>query len=200
MSCMAIVDDLGDQVMAVGANLSNVAASTVASMRLAQQQAQRVADDVNLTPAGQGNVGSAVMAAQALVIPAGQINGPDSASAKRNVDTDTTRHVAETGGAQASTAAAALRAVVAPNAGHETGANSRDDGRYTGDSLPTEMIVALRAGSSGQPAASEASRAHDSLTEASDQAAAFVERNPVVFESPAGAPEVDVDSSSSRNE
>ena len=140
-----------------------------------QKVLQQATQVVNASPEGQGNLGSAVMAAQGLATPVGQALRADVTTAHRP-DLDTTKHVAGTGKAVASIADAASRAVVAPTANQQADhdPNMQRDRRF--EKIPTELLVDLHnAGTQDEPVGT----------------AAFLERNPVFVESPPEIPQID---------
>ncbi len=184
--------------MEIGAHAHQTPAVQQA-MRAAQQiqvaqqdQAQNVTKAVNVSPEGQGNLASAVMAAQAIATPVGQVLRSD-ATAARTAELDSTKNVAGTGAAVASTADMASRAVVAPNPGQEPGTDTASRNPF-----PTEHVIELQRQRVQDGHSMQASRAIDRpaselYDNARQRAASFNEQNPVFVVTPPELPAVETE-------
>jgi hypothetical protein len=131
--------------MSIGAGSTPIQAQ---SPRVAAHLVQNATNAVNTTPAGQGNLASAVMSAQALAAPA-PTHG-ETASTTRGQPADTSGQPASTASAGASNATAAMQAPVAVAPGQESAADGQNTkGEEKSTDLPTEVVVALSGDDQG---------------------------------------------------
>ena len=147
--------------MSIGASSTPIQAQ---SPRVAAHMVQNATAAVNTTPAGQGNLASAVMSAQALAAPAPT---GDAAQTARAQPADTSGQPASTASAGASNATAATQAPVGVAPGQETGTEKQKarEAEETGADLPTEIVAALSGDEQGKKRQAEQDEAVDELEE-----------------------------------
>ena len=133
--------------MSIGASSTPIQAQ---SPRVADHMVQNATNAVNTTPAGQGNLASAVMSAQALAAP--PPTHADGANTARAQAADTSAQPASTASAAASNATAATQAPVGVAPGQEPGTEkqkAKETDEKSAD-LPTEIVAALSGDEQGK--------------------------------------------------
>ena len=158
--------------MSIGASSTPIQAQ---SPRVAAHMVQNATNAVNTTPAGQGNLASAVMSAQAMAAPVP--TGGDSANTTRAQAADTSAQPASTASAASSNATAATQAPVGVAPGQEPGTEkqkAREADETTAD-LPTEAIVALSGDEEGQKRRAQEEEAVDEIEDDEELLESLVE-------------------------
>lgn len=138
---------------------ANAPAIQAQSVRVAAHQVQTVNTTLNATPAGQGNIASAVISAQALATPAAV--PADAGAAARNAPADAAGQLAGSGTA-ASSASAAVHAPVAAGSDQAPGSSTdtlKEDEKSA--ELSTEVVMALSGDAEGKKRQAEAEEAEE---------------------------------------
>ena len=132
--------------MSIGSSSTPIQAQ---SPRVAAHLVQNATNAVNTTPAGQGNLASAVMSAQALSAPPAQTG--ESTSVARGPNVDGTAQPSNTAGSGSTNATAAAQAPAGVSPGQEPGTekHGRRDEEH-GSDLPTEAVLALTGDDQGK--------------------------------------------------
>ena len=148
--------------MSIGASSTPIQAQ---SPRVAAHMVQNATNAVNTTPAGQGNLASAVMSAQALAAP--HPTHGDGANTARAGAADTSAQPASTASAAASNATAATQAPVGVAPGQEAGTEKQKarEADEVGADLPTEVVAALSGDEQGQKRQAQEEEAVDEIEE-----------------------------------
>jgi len=148
--------------MSIGASSTPIQAQ---SPRVAAHLVQNATNAVNTTPAGQGNLASAVMSAQALAAPP-PTNG-DGANTTRAQPADTSGQLASTASGATSNATAATQAPVGIAPGQEPGADKQkgEDGEEKSTDLPTEVVAALSGDDQGKKRQADEEEAIEEIEE-----------------------------------